>query len=43
MCEFGGSHAADPVDHVFMYRWSFFDPDGHHSEAFWMDLATIQG
>ena len=33
----GGSHAADPQDHGFMYGWSFYDPDGHHWEVFWMD------
>jgi predicted lactoylglutathione lyase len=32
----GGSHAMDPMDHGFMYGWSFFDPDGHHWEVFWM-------
>jgi hypothetical protein len=20
-----------------MYAWSFYDPDGHHWEVFWMD------
>jgi predicted lactoylglutathione lyase len=39
----GGSHAADPQDHGFMYGWSFFDPDGHHWEVFWMDPSMIQG
>jgi predicted lactoylglutathione lyase len=39
----GGSHAADPQDHGFMYGWSFYDPDGHHWEVFWMDPSTIQG
>lgn len=33
----GGSHAADPQDHGFMYGWSFLDLDGHHWEVFWMD------
>jgi predicted lactoylglutathione lyase len=33
----GGSHAVDPQDHGFMYGWSFYDPDGHHWEVFWMD------
>jgi len=36
----GGSHAMDPTDHGFMYRWSFYDPDGHHWEVFWMDPAA---
>ena len=33
----GGKHAMDPEDHGFMYGWSFYDLDGHHWEAFWMD------
>ena len=33
----GGSHAADPIDHGFMYGWSFYDLDGHHWEVFHMD------
>jgi predicted lactoylglutathione lyase len=33
----GGSYAMDPVDHGFMYGWSFYDLDGHHWEVFWMD------
>ena len=36
----GGSHAVDPQDHGFMYAWSFYDLDGHHWEAFWMDPAA---
>ncbi len=39
----GGSHAADPMDHGFMYGWSFRDPDGYHWEAFWMDPASVNG
>ena len=39
----GGSHAADPQDHGFMYGWSFYDPDGHHWEVFWMDPNAVQG
>ena len=39
----GGSHAMDPQDHGFMYGWSFYDLDGHHWEAFWMDPAAING
>ena len=38
----GGSHALDPQDHGFMYGWSFYDPDGHHWEVFWMDPAVVQ-
>ena len=37
----GGSPAVDPMDHGFMYGWSFRDPDGHHFEVFWMDPAAI--
>jgi predicted lactoylglutathione lyase len=33
----GGTHAVAPQDHGFMYGWSFYDPDGHHWEVFWMD------
>jgi predicted lactoylglutathione lyase len=33
----GGTPALDPVDHGFMYNWSFCDPDGHHWEPLWMD------
>ena len=36
----GGSPAMDPQDHGFMYGWSFYDPDGHHWEVFWMDPAA---
>ena len=39
----GGSHAMEPQDHGFMYGWSFFDPDGHHWEVFWMDPAAVNG
>ena len=38
----GGSHAAEPQDHGFMYGWSFYDLDGHHWEVFWMDPAAVQ-
>jgi uncharacterized protein len=37
----GGQHAMDPVDHGFMYGWSFYDLDGHHWEPLWMDPAKI--
>jgi uncharacterized protein len=39
----GGSHAAEPQDHGFMYGWSFYDLDGHHWEVFWMDPGAVQG
>ncbi len=39
----GGSHALEPVDHGFMYGWSFYDLDDHHWEVFWMDPAAVNG
>jgi predicted lactoylglutathione lyase len=39
----GGSPAADPQDHGFMYVWSFYDLDGHHWEVFWMDPSAVTG
>ena len=36
----GGSHAMEPQDHGFMYGWSFYDPDGHHWEVFWMEPSV---
>jgi predicted lactoylglutathione lyase len=38
----GGAHAMDPLDHGFMYGWSFYDLDGHHWEVVWMDPAAAQ-
>ena len=38
----GGTHAMDPVDHGFMYGWSFYDLDGHHWEVLWMDPKAIE-
>jgi predicted lactoylglutathione lyase len=38
----GGTPAMDPMDHGFMYGWSFYDPDGHHWEVLWMDPKVIQ-
>jgi uncharacterized protein len=38
----GGQHAMDSLDHGFMYGWSFYDPDGHHWEVFWMDPGAAQ-
>jgi predicted lactoylglutathione lyase len=35
--ESGASPAGDPKDHGYLYAWSFYDPDGHHFEVFWMD------
>jgi len=38
----GGSPATDPIDHGFMYEWSFYDPDGHHWAGLWMDPRAAQ-
>jgi uncharacterized protein len=40
--EAGGKNAMEPMDHGFMYSWSFYDLDGHHWEVLWMDPKTIQ-
>ncbi|HZH03874.1 MAG TPA: VOC family protein [Myxococcaceae bacterium] len=39
--EVGGTPAAAPMDHGFMYGRSFYDVDGHHWEAMWMDPSAI--
>jgi predicted lactoylglutathione lyase len=39
----GGSHAAEPQDHGFMYGSSFYDLDRHHWEVFWMDPSAVNG
>ncbi|MEQ1670021.1 MAG: VOC family protein [Hyphomicrobium sp.] len=36
----GGSPAMPPMDLGFMYGRSFYDPDGHHWEIFYMDPET---
>jgi predicted lactoylglutathione lyase len=38
----GGQHAMDPIDHGFMYGWSFYDIDGHHWEVLWLDPNAAQ-
>ena len=38
----GATPAMDPQDHGFMYGWSFYDLDGHHWEAFWMDPKVVE-
>jgi uncharacterized protein len=38
----GGRPALDPMDHGFMYNWSFYDLDGHHWEVLWMDPKAVQ-
>jgi predicted lactoylglutathione lyase len=37
----GGTYAAEPMDHGFMYGHSFYDLDGYHWDAFWMDPSAI--
>jgi predicted lactoylglutathione lyase len=39
----GGTPATDAKDHGFMYVRTFYDPDGHHWELFWMDPAKAGG
>ena len=38
----GGQPANDPMDHGFMYGWSFQDPDGHLWEVLFMDPSAPQ-
>jgi predicted lactoylglutathione lyase len=38
----GGSPAMEPMDQDFMYSRSFYDPDGHHWEVVYMDMAAVQ-
>lgn len=38
----GGAPASPSQDHGFMFGWSFYDPDGHHWEPFWMDPNAVQ-
>ena len=38
----GGSTSNDPVDHGFMYGWSFQDPDGHLWEVMYMDQSHVE-
>lgn len=37
----GGTPANDPMDHGFMYGWSFQDLDGHLWEVLWMDPSAL--
>ncbi len=37
----GGKPAMDPLDHGFMYGWSFYDLDDHHWEVMWMDPQAM--
>jgi predicted lactoylglutathione lyase len=38
----GGRDAMPAQDHGFMYGRSFYDLDGHHWEAFWMDPKAVE-
>lgn len=37
----GATRAAADQDHGFMYSRAFYDIDGHHWEAIWMDPAAM--
>lgn len=37
----GGAPALEPFDHGFMYGSSFYDPDGHNWEVFFMDETAM--
>lgn len=37
----GGKSLNDPVDHGFMYVWSFQDIDGHLWELTYMDVSAV--
>jgi predicted lactoylglutathione lyase len=40
----GGKASNEPIDHGFMYVWSFQDLDGHLWEFMYMDeIAVVQG
>jgi predicted lactoylglutathione lyase len=38
----GATTAMPSQDHGFMYNNSFYDLDGHHWEALWMDPSYVQ-
>jgi predicted lactoylglutathione lyase len=38
----GGADPGPKQDYGFMYGRSFEDPDGHHWEVMWMDVAAAQ-
>ena len=40
--EAGGRQAMEPMEQAAMYGRSFYDLDGHHWEAFWMDAGAGQ-
>lgn len=37
----GGTRSQEPMDHGFMYAWSFADVDGHLWEVMWMDMSQL--
>ncbi|WP_219838049.1 VOC family protein [Paenibacillus sp. R14(2021)] len=37
----GGKISNDPIDHGFMYAWSFQDIDGHLWEVLYMDDSAV--
>lgn len=37
----GGKESKDPIDHGFMYGWSFQDLDGHLWEVMYMDESAV--
>jgi predicted lactoylglutathione lyase len=39
----GGRPAMPSQDHGAMYSWSFYCPDGHHWEPFWIDVTLPEG
>lgn len=39
----GSATGLDAKDHGFMYQHSFYDPDGHHWEVFWMAAMPPEG
>ncbi|SMF83336.1 hypothetical protein SAMN05661091_2357 [Paenibacillus uliginis N3/975] len=38
----GGEKSNDPVDHGFMYSWSFQDIDGHMWEVLYMNSGEVE-
>jgi predicted lactoylglutathione lyase len=38
----GGREAMPAQDYGFMYTKTFYDPDGHHWELFWMDPKAVE-
>jgi predicted lactoylglutathione lyase len=37
----GGAEPSEPQDYGFMYQRGLEDPDGHHLEAFYMDMSKF--